>query len=174
MSQYLYLIKCQNFFKIGIANDVENRIAQLSTGNPFPLEIMASYEFENAAPVEAAIHQRYAGVRKRGEWFELDDHDLVDFEQICQLLGGCNYAIFSTPIVEDSEIEEAEEIQESAETEYFDMDDPRYTVEKRIDPDNGNLRGFVWREKTFTRNAVKYIGRRNPRFQEALSKFGGK
>ena len=35
--QYLYIIKCNEFHKIGIANDVEARLAQLSTGNPYQL-----------------------------------------------------------------------------------------------------------------------------------------
>lgn len=109
--QYLYLIKCQQFYKIGIANDVQNRLAQLSTGNPFDLEVLAVYGFESANAVEAAIHQRYSAVRKRGEWFCLNDLDLIDFEQICQLLGGKKDTANALPT--DDEVAEAEEIQES-------------------------------------------------------------
>ena len=115
--QYIYLIKCQQYYKIGIANDVQSRLAQLSTGNPFELEVLAVYGFKNANAVEVAIHQRYSGSRKRGEWFFLDDHDLVDFEQICQLLGGEKEIANALPTDED--IQTAEEIQ----SEVLDSED---------------------------------------------------
>ena len=57
--QYLYLIKCQQYYKIGVANDVESRLAQLSTGNPFPLEVEIVYLFDNAEVVERALHQKF-------------------------------------------------------------------------------------------------------------------
>jgi hypothetical protein len=51
--QYVYLIKCQQFYKIGVANDVESRLAQLSTGNPFPLEVKVIYDNKNNRIVTA-------------------------------------------------------------------------------------------------------------------------
>lgn len=110
--QYLYLIKCQQFYKIGIANDVESRLAQLSTGNPFPLEVKAVYGFENSAPVEASIHQRFSKERRRGEWFELDDSGELNFNHICRVLGGQFVATDNQSLPTNDEIEEAEEIQE--------------------------------------------------------------
>lgn len=86
--QYIYIIRCQQFYKIGIANDVKSRLAQLSTGNPFPLEVLAVYGFENAESVERALHQRFANTRARGEWFDLNDGDLYDITNVCLLLGG--------------------------------------------------------------------------------------
>lgn len=52
--QYLYLIKCQQYYKIGVASDVESRLAQLSTDNPFPLKVEIVYKFDNADIVERA------------------------------------------------------------------------------------------------------------------------
>lgn len=106
--QYLYLIQCQQFFKIGIANDVEGRLAQLSTGNPFELKVLAVYGFSNAESVERSLHQRFANTRARGEWFSLDDRDLLDVEQICQLLGGAKKSDKELPTVGNEEISEAE------------------------------------------------------------------
>jgi len=88
MSQVLYIIECQGFYKIGIASDIEARLAQLCTGNPFPLVVKTIYKFENADPVERAIHQRYKEQRKRGEWFELSYDDLKIIHSVCLNLAG--------------------------------------------------------------------------------------
>jgi hypothetical protein len=111
MTQYLYLLECQKYFKIGIANDVQSRLAQLSTGNPFELNVAAVYEFQNAEPVERAIHQRFQSLRKRGEWFSLGEREVSLFNNICSLLGG--EVSEQDPTVNECEIQEAEEVQEA-------------------------------------------------------------
>lgn len=104
--QYLYIIKCQEFHKIGIANDVDTRLSQLSTGNPYPLDVVSIYGFANAETVERALHQRYSDVRVRGEWFGLDDHDISNIEHVCKMLGG--KLIETVAEVTDDKLEEAE------------------------------------------------------------------
>lgn len=116
--QYLYIIQCQQYYKIGVANDVESRLAQLSTGNPFPLEVKVIYEFENAEIVERAIHQKLKDKRIRGEWFELSYDETIELHKICLILGGSAFEYAGENPNEES-IEEAEEIQEDV-LENFD------------------------------------------------------
>lgn len=145
MTQYLYLIRCQSFYKIGIANDVESRLAQLSTGNPFPLEVVSVYGFNNAQPVEAAIHQRFSYRRKRGEWFELDPDDLVDYDGICNLLGG---VISASDEPSEEDIEAAEEIAEPTEGgkwDYAAMFSDGWRIEKSTSK-GVNGRYWCWRK----------------------------
>ena len=106
--QFLYLIKCQQFVKIGVANHVESRLAQLSTGNPFPLEVLAVYGFDDAEIAERAIHQRFANSRKRGEWFDLGNTAEADFREVCKVLGG--EIQDSHQRISDEMIEEADEM----------------------------------------------------------------
>lgn len=121
MTQYLYLIRCQRFHKIGVANDIQTRLAQLSTGNPFELEVVALYGFINAQVVEAAIHQRFSSCRRRGEWFELSEENISDFHAVCGMLGGLTEGwLLASPTVAD--VEDAEIIQEAA------LDDSEYTI----------------------------------------------
>ena len=110
--QYLYVVKCQSFFKIGIAVDVESRLAQLSTGNPFALELFASYKFENATAIEAVLHQKFSKSRQRGEWYELDKTAIDELMQICELLGGRDEVVDGTVESTEDQIEEAEEISQ--------------------------------------------------------------
>ena len=112
--QYLYLIKCQQFYKIGIANNVETRLAQLSTGNPYPLEVEIIYAFENAEVVERAIHQRYKETRQRGEWFSLDYDALKNIHSICLMLGGRAFE-YTGASATDEVIERTEKMIEESE-----------------------------------------------------------
>lgn len=68
-----YLTKT-NFVKIGFTgNDVDQRIAQLQTGNPRELHLLYVYEFENsemAKIVERLMHWNLKPHRVSGEWFE--------------------------------------------------------------------------------------------------------
>lgn len=113
--QYLYLIQCKanqffTHYKIGIANDVQTRLATLQTGNPFELELIECYGFENAEIVERAIHQAFKKQRIRGEWFELNSHQVEDeFPKICVMLGGFVETVESD-VSTDDEVEEAEEM----------------------------------------------------------------
>lgn len=104
--QYLYLLKSDSYFKIGIAYDVQARIAQLSTGNPHEIELILCFGFDNADIVERAIHQKFAASRKRGEWFGLTGENIAEFEKLCNMLGG--ELIRINNVVSEAEIEDAE------------------------------------------------------------------
>lgn len=143
--QYLYLIKCQQFYKIGIANDVQSRLAQLSTGNPFDLEVLAVYGFENAEPVERAIHQKFANSRRRGEWFELDNSQVYIFGQICELLGGGVNAPVQLPTVGEEEIEEAEVLAQPTEGAKWDYA-AMFADGWRMNRSDSRGRYWMWRK----------------------------
>jgi hypothetical protein len=106
----LYLIKCNEYYKIGIANDLQSRLASLQTGNPYPLVVEFCFQFPNAAIVEKVLHQRFANVRELGEWFKFLTPDMVAFVEICRALNGAEVRV-SRESVNDCEIKEAEEIQ---------------------------------------------------------------
>jgi len=64
--------KKSNFYKIGLTkNPVENRIAQLQTGNPFKIIEAHSFESECIGLLEGHLHKIFAKKRFRKEWFEL-------------------------------------------------------------------------------------------------------
>lgn len=153
--QYVYLIQCQKYHKIGIANDVENRLAQLSTGNPYPLTVVYSFGFQNAEVVEKALHQKFEKRWERGEWFSLIPPEIEEFNKICEMLGGIS-ASFDSSITDDA-IKEAEDIQD------FILDDPDVRIEKRCT--NGEIRGFALRERNKERKLIRYIGKRENPFE---------
>lgn len=105
---YVYLIQSNEFFKIGITYDVSSRLSQLQTGNPNALVVKSCYEFSNAQAVEAVLHQKFASVRKHGEWFRLADKDIQDFGEICTMLGGVYFSP-DTLVSSSKDTENAEE-----------------------------------------------------------------
>lgn len=161
--QYLYLIKCQQFHKIGIATDVEARLAQLSTGNPFPLEVVVVYKFDNAEIVERAIHQRYKNIRQRGEWFNLSYDDLKDIHNICHLLGGSAFE-YRGQTATDDVIQEIEEIQENSVFEY----NPE-TMRTEVRMSNGEPRGVAILTRDTPKRALAYFGKTNSEFEKYLA-----
>lgn len=76
-STHLYVIRCGDYVKIGVTNDVDKRLKQLQTGNPSQLVleyVEARYKPEKA---EKWLHQVFQHKRINGEWFkELSGEDI--------------------------------------------------------------------------------------------------
>ena len=82
---FIYIIRCdkQNLFKIGISNNVDKRLKQLQTGNPYKLKCIykiKSLEIK-ASKIEATIHQFLKEANKKhvlNEWFNLSDDEVFN------------------------------------------------------------------------------------------------
>ena len=74
----VYLIKCANFYKIGISGKPKSRLKGLQTSNPIPLSLVAlSTEYEPES-LEKHLHEKFADVNSSGEWFELKESHLKE------------------------------------------------------------------------------------------------
>jgi hypothetical protein len=128
--QYLYLLESDGYFKIGIANDVQNRIAQLSTGNPHQINLVFCYGFRNSEFVERALHQKFLDTRLRGEWYILTPADMAEMDDVCRLLGGIKSEIENTNEREVSDAEDVQELIESQEWDYAAMFSDGWRIEQ--------------------------------------------
>lgn len=76
----IYVIQCGDFpiVKIGHtkSDNLQKRFHTLQGGNPFRLKVLTYFEGE--IEQEKALHQRFWGLRVRGEWFRLEG-SLVEF-----------------------------------------------------------------------------------------------
>lgn len=70
---YVYFIQVQGGgpVKIGWSVDVHERLSELQTGCPLPLEIRRTIETTDRT-LEKRIHQYFKDLRIRGEWFDVD------------------------------------------------------------------------------------------------------
>lgn len=76
---YVYVIGCAGHpVKIGIAADVNNRLAGIQTGFPHPLRIYCAVEVSDARAVERACHNQLSAKRLKGEWFDCEPEEAVE------------------------------------------------------------------------------------------------
>ena len=75
-----------NCFKIGITRGkIEKRIKQLQTGNGEEIYLVNYYETEYPFFIERNLHLKFCPERKRNEWFNLSNEDIVKFKDYCKL-----------------------------------------------------------------------------------------
>lgn len=78
---FVYFIAAeQSAIKIGQANDVDKRVAQLQTGNHLELELLGKIrcaDVASAVELERKLHGEFAHLRLAGEWFRWDDEILA-------------------------------------------------------------------------------------------------
>ena len=68
-----------NLVKVGITrNDVERRIEQLQTGNPYPIRCEASFRSPVARQVERWVHRTNASRVAQLEWLRLNRSEIPD------------------------------------------------------------------------------------------------
>lgn len=66
--EIVYFLRAGDFVKIGKATgSPTNRLSQLRTGCPFPIEVVATIDGGYAK--ERELHERFRHIRAHGEWF---------------------------------------------------------------------------------------------------------
>ena len=92
---YVYLIRelgSDGFFKIGITNNLKQRISTIQTGNPRKVEYVDTikcWSQSQAREIEAFLHGVLNNARANGEWFldNVNDVSIVDvFTQMKQIV----------------------------------------------------------------------------------------
>jgi hypothetical protein len=71
--QKIYIIKCEEFCKIGISHTPKDRLTAMQTGNPFPMKVC--YEIDvpdgfDPQTLESECHKKMSVKHHRGEWFK--------------------------------------------------------------------------------------------------------
>jgi hypothetical protein len=75
---YIYAIGTPNKQKIGVSNNVDQRLATLQTGNSEKLTIHSTIEVSDAMAFkfEKFVHHDQAHKRILGEWFDIAETDI--------------------------------------------------------------------------------------------------
>lgn len=83
--RYVYLIRGNDSnYKIGIAKNPKQRLKQLQTGNSDRLQLVETFQTENASKIESALHYAFAHARNEGEWFDLSMEIESQFIERCK------------------------------------------------------------------------------------------
>ena len=74
---FVYIFQGDGYYKIGYSQRPPRRRLQISPKLPFDLRVVCVVESLRAQSLESQLHVRFEDKRLRGEWFNLDDDDLV-------------------------------------------------------------------------------------------------
>ena len=73
----IYIMECAGKYKIGMSKDIERRCKQLNN-RPCEVNIIYKSDFiEDAFEAEQILHSIYKEKRIGGEWYNLDDKDIL-------------------------------------------------------------------------------------------------
>lgn len=69
----VYVIQCNEFYKIGVARNLAKRLNEMQTGNPYELRVVLSIEVRGGSSfdTERFLHTKFQAYRVRREWFQL-------------------------------------------------------------------------------------------------------
>lgn len=79
--QYLYIVRCNNAYKIGVSSLPEQRVSLIKTDNYQEVEVLHIIQLEHAYEVEKDLHDvlKEEGYHIRGEWFNSPETPIDDF-----------------------------------------------------------------------------------------------
>jgi hypothetical protein len=85
---FVYLIteeNCDNKYKIGSTKKqkIEDRIKELQTGNPSKLILKDYFKTNHPFKLEGMLHRHYHKNNELNEWFNFNDNEIKEFQNIC-------------------------------------------------------------------------------------------
>lgn len=75
---YIYVLKCESFYKIGITSHLKSRLNNIQGGNPFEVIVIIAVRKKNAKDIESFLHKKYKHNNKTREWFSFSEIELND------------------------------------------------------------------------------------------------
>jgi len=74
---YVYLVKADNLYKIGMSSNPEKRMETLRYRPPYPTKLIHAFRTPQCRKDEWLLHIIFRDKRVVGEWFILDEDDIA-------------------------------------------------------------------------------------------------
>ena len=71
LGNYVYIVKCGNYYKIGITQRIASRMTDFRVNNPYDVELIFYGNCDWYKSVEIKIHKLMSEFHHKGEWFLL-------------------------------------------------------------------------------------------------------
>lgn len=86
MKGFVYLLCDGEKFKIGMTKkkDINDRIKELQTGNPYEIWLHSYYETEYPLKIEKMMHAKHTSSNVKNEWFDLTVQEVLNFKNECE------------------------------------------------------------------------------------------
>lgn len=75
---YIISIRESGLYKIGQTKNIEKRLKQLQTGNPFEFLLIKFFETSKFKELDSALHKKFKKNKYKNEWYKLNDTELRD------------------------------------------------------------------------------------------------
>jgi hypothetical protein len=82
----VYFIKCNEYIKIGKADNLPKRLKQLQTSNPYELSIIGA--ISGNLDIEKEAHSNFKHLHHKGEWFKNDISIVNYIKEKCGIIIG--------------------------------------------------------------------------------------
>lgn len=82
---YVYLLRGPVLFKIGKTVETARRRREIERDEAETLQLVHEISTNDHTRAEALLHRRYAALRRRGEWFELSEHEVAEITAISEM-----------------------------------------------------------------------------------------
>ena len=73
----VYIIRCNEYCKIGRTGNIGNRIDSIRTSNPYPVELLLFLSPNKSKEIEKELHEIFKINRHTREWFLLTNEDIL-------------------------------------------------------------------------------------------------
>ncbi len=87
-SGYIYMVLSENLYKIGCSKYPTKRIDKYHTQNPHPVKLVLLAKVEEYRLVERTVLSMFKSKKHQGEWFGLDQQDVVTISDYILSRGG--------------------------------------------------------------------------------------
>ena len=77
-SDNIYLMKCEQYHKIGVSTNVSARLSALDGSTPFDVSLIYTRKIDDALLVESILHKKYIEFNKSKEWFKLSQEQVKE------------------------------------------------------------------------------------------------
>ena len=82
--RYIYLVRAGADYKIGFSKHPEQRVKEIQTSCSEKVELIHKIPSKLSIRLhESVLHRMFAAKRKNGEWFALNEKDVLDFPEKC-------------------------------------------------------------------------------------------
>ena len=96
---FVYLIRCKDRYKIGLAVSPQRRLSELQTSAPDKMQLIHTIKTDNMRETESRLHHHYRIRRVHREWFALTN---ADVSAICAI-STMNYAAETQTTVKEQQ-----------------------------------------------------------------------
>lgn len=77
----------EKLYKIGFTKrDINIRLKEFKTGNAADLYLVDSFKSKWGTTIEASLHKSFKDKKISGEWFKLEEIDILSFKEKCQFI----------------------------------------------------------------------------------------